>query len=108
MIRYRAEWVLPIGAPPIRGGIIAIDGDRVAAVSSSTPARTAGAIDLGRVAVLPGLVNAHTHLALSYLRGQIAPAQAFVQWLPRIIATRRHQPGPGHPQNLRGVGAPTP
>src|SRR5260370_14645707 len=105
MIHYRADWVLPIGGPPIRDGVIAVDGDRVAAVSSSTPGRTAGAIDLGQVAVLPGLVNAHTHLELSYLRGQIAPAESFVQWIRGIIGTRRRYPDPRAPEILGGVHA---
>src|SRR5205823_13861369 len=72
---------------------------------SSTPARTAGAIDLGQVAVLPGLVNAHTHLELSYLRGRITPAESFVQWIRGIIATRRTYPDPRAPEILGAVHA---
>ena len=99
MIHYRAGWVLPIAGPPIRGGCVAVDGGRVAAVSS-TPARGARPIDLGNVAVLPGLVNAHTHLELSYLRGQVAPAASFVQWIRGIITTRRKYPDPRAPEIL--------
>jgi cytosine/adenosine deaminase-related metal-dependent hydrolase len=46
-------------------------------------------VDLGRVAVLPGLVNAHTHLELSYLRDEVPPAPEFVQWIRGLLAARR-------------------
>lgn len=36
------------------------------------------------VALLPGLVNAHTHLELGYLRGQIGPGH-FVDWVKRLM-----------------------
>jgi cytosine/adenosine deaminase-related metal-dependent hydrolase len=46
-------------------------------------------LDLGNVAILPGLVNAHTHLDLSGLRGQAQPSQDFLQWLRAVIHHRR-------------------
>ena len=58
-----ARWIVPIATPPVAGGWVQIDGGRVEAVGAGRP--LAGAIDLEDVAVLPGLVNAHTHLDLS-------------------------------------------
>jgi len=49
-------------------------------------------VDLGDVAVMPGLVNAHTHLELSYLRDEVAPASEFVSWIRALLAARRQQP----------------
>src|SRR5262249_43575243 len=57
----------------------------------------------GSVAVLPGLVNAHTHLELSYLREEVGPASAFVQWIRGVIAARSRQPDPRAPEILDAV-----
>ena len=89
MIRYTADWILPIGDEPIRRGVVAIDDGRIVAVSSDT---TGEVIDLGSVAVLPALVNAHTHLELSYLRDRIGPRDRFLDWIDELMAMRREFP----------------
>lgn len=61
------------------------------------------AIDLGEAAVLPALVNAHTHLELSYLRGAISPAGRFVDWIRAVMAARRGYSDPRDAVILRGV-----
>ncbi|HMB81704.1 MAG TPA: hypothetical protein VKI43_16630 [Vicinamibacterales bacterium] len=74
MIRYHASWILPISQPPIRDGWFAVDRGRVVALGAAGKrvlADGAQVIDLGDVAVMPGLVNAHTHLKLSYLRDEV-------------------------------------
>src|SRR5204862_5428852 len=71
LIRYRAAWILPIGAAPIRAGFVIVERGRIVSVSSHDGLPSASdqlpdieTVDLGAVAVLPGLVNAHTHLEL--------------------------------------------
>jgi aminodeoxyfutalosine deaminase len=89
LIRYRAGWVVPISSPPIRDAWFAVDHGRVVAVGRGAPERAASDVDLGRVAVMPGLVNAHTHLELSHLRSRIPPASDFVMWIRGVIAASR-------------------
>lgn len=103
MIHYRAAWILPIGKPPVRDGWISVDRDRIVALSRRTPADSGQQVDLGDVAVLPGLVNAHTHLELSYLRDKVPPADRFVSWIRGIIAARRTRPDPRAPEILESV-----
>jgi aminodeoxyfutalosine deaminase len=98
LIRYHASWVLPVSSPPIRDGWILVDRGRIVAIGH----RAAGddgarEVDLGEVAVLPGLVNAHTHLELSYLRDQLPPGSSFVSWTRRVVDARRRQTDPNAP-----------
>jgi cytosine/adenosine deaminase-related metal-dependent hydrolase len=68
---------------------VTVDGDRIAAVEPRGV--RAADVDLGNVAVIPGLVNAHTHLDLSGARGRTPPTDAahFTDWLRSVIAYRR-------------------
>jgi aminodeoxyfutalosine deaminase len=85
----RADWVLPIAGPPIAGGTVTIEDGRIVAVEASPPP---DATDLGGCALLPALVNAHTHLELSYLRGRIHRAASFTEWVRPMLAARRTPP----------------
>jgi cytosine/adenosine deaminase-related metal-dependent hydrolase len=75
----------------VGGGWISVENGRIAAIGSD-PAPDA--IDLGRTVILPALVNAHTHLELSYLHGSIPPAPGFGQWVRAVMSTRRQYPDP--------------
>jgi cytosine/adenosine deaminase-related metal-dependent hydrolase len=107
LIRYHASWILPISEPPVRDGWIAVDRDRVVAYGSagrsalgSDPVRE---VDLGQVAIMPGLVNAHTHLELSYLRGQVPAGASFIAWIRAVMAARREYADPKAPAILDAV-----
>lgn len=85
-----ARWVFPVDGPPLDGGTVAVRAGRIAAVEphgSRTPD-----VDFGNAAILPGLVNAHTHLDLSGMRDRVPPSPDFVGWLRGVIAYRRTQP----------------
>ena len=89
MIRFSADWILPISDAPIGRGVVAIDEGRIVSVETGG---SAADVALGRVAVLPGLVNAHAHLELSYLHRRIPPAERFLDWVRPMLAARRERP----------------
>ncbi|MGH9329239.1 MAG: amidohydrolase family protein, partial [Vicinamibacterales bacterium] len=90
MIVYRASWIVPIDSAPIRDGWLAVEQGRVRGCGSDEAPQPAQAVDLGRVAILPGLANAHTHLELSWLRGRVPPAgDGMTAWFWRMIGARR-------------------
>ena len=86
---YTARWVFPVSGLPLPHGTLTVRGDRVLAVEPRG-GRTPD-VDLGNVALIPGLVNAHTHLDLSGARGLIPPTDPdhFTDWLRGVIAYRR-------------------
>ena len=106
MIRYHASWVLPIAAPPIRDGWVTVDRGRIVAVGHRAPAPGGDGVRdvrLGDVAVMPGVVNAHTHLELSYLRDEVPPAPSFVTWVRGVMGARRRHIDPRAPEIVRAV-----
>ncbi len=87
MIRYHARWVLPISSPPIRDGTVVELGGRVVFVGPRADAPDGDDRELGDCALLPGLVNAHTHLELTVFRGLLEDL-SFRQWIVRLQALK--------------------
>jgi len=70
----RARWVVPVSEPPIRDGGVLVEGSTITAVGpyddvKSWAGRGCDIIDFGEAIIMPGLINAHTHLMLTVLRG---------------------------------------
>lgn len=88
---YTARWVLPISSTPVEQGVVIVEGERIVyAGANDDPARLAGSrvVDLGNAALMPGLVNAHTHLELTGMRGLLEGLD-FHEWLRTLTAVRR-------------------
>jgi cytosine/adenosine deaminase-related metal-dependent hydrolase len=93
-MRYRARWVLPIAAPPIENGFVEVANGRVVAVGPRAAA-IGPATDLGDAALMPGLVNAHTHLELSWMAGLLPPKDSMDEWIRGLMTLRRSGPSGG-------------
>lgn len=91
---YCARWVLPISAPPIENGAVAIEGARIVGVGSREAliARFRDVQDVrdyNEAAILPGFVNAHSHLELTSMRGFLEHEEGdFFAWLKKLTAAR--------------------
>lgn len=88
IINYAARWVLPISAPPMADGVVSVRAGRIAYVGPRDGAPEGDYVDFGNAALLPGLVNAHTHLELTVMRGFLEEL-SFRPWITRLTETRR-------------------
>src|SRR6056297_2231931 len=85
---YRARWIFPGAGLPINGGWIRLVGNRLEQLGTGKPAEQS--IDLGDVALLPELVNAHTHLEFSDRSQPIgSPGIPLWQWIGQVVAARQ-------------------
>jgi cytosine/adenosine deaminase-related metal-dependent hydrolase len=82
-----ARWVVPVTAPPIRDGAVAIEHGRIGWVGPRSAAPAGAVTDFGDAAIVPGLVNAHTHLELTVMRGFLEELP-FRPWIVRLTRAR--------------------
>ncbi len=73
-----ADWVLPVGVPPIRDGAVAIEDGRIAAIG--TRDELGSGIEYADAAILPGFVNAHSHLEYAVYAG-FGDGLSFAPWI---------------------------
>jgi aminodeoxyfutalosine deaminase len=91
-----APWVL-VGAPAaggrpaaLRDGAVALDGDVVRAVGPRAEVEARfGPAERREAVLLPALVNAHLHLELSHLAGQVPGGGGLPAWIERFVGVRR-------------------
>ncbi|TWT75879.1 Aminodeoxyfutalosine deaminase [Posidoniimonas polymericola] len=87
-IALRARVVYPVVAPPVEGGVVVVENGKIVEIGRRAPA---GAVeqDLGDMLLLPGLVNAHTHLEFSSLKKRLGkPGLSLPEWVRLVIAQR--------------------
>ncbi len=87
----RARIVLPMSAPPIENGAVAVSGGRISHVGlwqDMSRGAKREVVDLGDSILMPGLVNAHCHLDYTGMAGLIPPPRKFVDWLKQITTNQ--------------------
>lgn len=87
-VRYHARWVVPVATPPIEQGTVVVEGERIAWVGPRAHAPAGGRDeDLGDCVITPGLVNAHTHLDLTVMRGFLEDLP-FFDWVRTLTRAK--------------------
>ena len=77
------RWVVPVDGPPIENAELHWEGDTLVAIEP-----TSRPLDRPTDAVLPALVNPHTHLDLSDVAGPVGAGSELPDWLPQIATAR--------------------
>ena len=90
---FSANWILPVASEPIAGGAIAISQNRIVAVGqrdsiiASHPELDVE--DHPTSAIVPGLINAHTHLEFSNLQQPLGhQGISLPDWIRQVMQSR--------------------
>ena len=86
-MRYHARWVLPITQPPLQNATVVESDGIITYVGPRDGAPPGADYDLGESILMPGLVNTHTHLELTAMRGFLE-GLSFSDWIDRLRASR--------------------
>lgn len=91
MLRLAAPWLVPVDRPPIADGAVLVDDKgRIVAAGPAASVPTPESAErhlLPDCALLPGLINSHTHLELTGFAGMVEEAD-FWQWILKVIAIK--------------------
>ena len=102
------NWVLPVAGPPIQNGAVAIEAGRILAVGSQDEIPVAHPTmevqELPATTIIPGLVNAHTHLEFSDLASPLGyHGISLPDWI-RIVVQSRYETSPADKRNAISQG----
>ncbi|BCL60923.1 metal-dependent hydrolase [Desulfomarina profundi] len=90
---FSSDWVVPVSGEVIADGAVVVEKGRILAVGPRCTLlkQFSDGIELYcRAVLMPGLVNCHTHLELSWLKGKMEPGKygKFTDWISALIKKR--------------------
>jgi aminodeoxyfutalosine deaminase len=89
MTLFHAAMLLPMTGPPIPDGMVRVEHGVITAVGSDLPQRAEETRhEFPDGLLMPGLLNCHTHLDLSVVRGPLPGPDDYVSWLEAIAPLR--------------------
>jgi cytosine/adenosine deaminase-related metal-dependent hydrolase len=89
-VRHRARWAMLAPGRWLDNATVTVAQGKVVHVKGGPRSKPgASALDHGRGVIMPGLVNAHTHLSLSALSGKLELGSGFLGWVRKLIEVRR-------------------
>jgi cytosine/adenosine deaminase-related metal-dependent hydrolase len=95
---FAASYLLPVSSPPVEGGAIAVDEGRIIDIGKLSDLRAAYPSEVREFpgcAIIPGFVNAHSHLELTHFpswkirKGIDYTPRTYVDWVIQVIKINR-------------------
>jgi len=93
---YTARWLLPVTSPPVLDGAVSVENGAIVGAGSRKDVLEAAGDgaeirELGDAAILPGLVNAHAHVDLSWMGEDPPPKGDFAAWVRGLLERKAEE-----------------
>ena len=87
MRKISADYIFPVSSPPIKNGIVVIDD--AGKVLDVTPPQDVHGIEKHNGIIVPGFVNTHCHLELSYLKDKMPRGKGLDEFVTEVEGIRK-------------------
>lgn len=90
MKSFKADYVFPVNAEPIKNGVVTVDdfGKIISVTDSHPPETKDDRLEHLKGIICPGFVNTHCHLELSHLKDKLSPGRGLINFIKDIQAVR--------------------
>jgi len=93
MKSFKADYIFPVCAEPIKNGIVTVDdtGKIVSVTDQNSAAAASPGVPVKKVsgAICPGFINTHCHLELSHLKGKINKKTGLINFIKQVQDQRK-------------------
>jgi cytosine/adenosine deaminase-related metal-dependent hydrolase len=91
MRKFRADYVFPVHADPIKNGIVTVDdAGTILALDDGLNTSDTNHIKIEKLSgiICPGFINTHCHVELSHLKGKTTPKKGLVSFIKEVQTLR--------------------
>ena len=91
---FRADYVFPVNADPIKNGIVTVDdAGKIISVTDQNSSLEYGGVEQLSGIICPGFINTHCHLELSHLKDKLEQHTGLVNFIINLQNIRAADPG---------------
>lgn len=88
MRKFKADYVFPVNADPIKNGIVTVDDTGKILALDDGLAQADKDVETLKGIICPGFINTHCHVELSHLKNKIAPSGGLINFIKDVQTHR--------------------
>jgi cytosine/adenosine deaminase-related metal-dependent hydrolase len=89
MKSFKADYVYPVCADPVKNGIVTVDDfGKIISVTDESTHNLQPPIETVSGIIVPGFINTHCHTELSHMKGKISAGNGLISFIKDILSSR--------------------